>query len=295
VNDNGNTGTLLIIYGTSSYPAILYISTLTSSERLVINGNNKNENFGKYLISKSGSVSGCFDILVCSNIRCYVISCIQYYENSINVDELMLNGKSSYTIEGSVISSIKHKIILSTVNDVNGDGLSDFIVSCHSFFSGSGVVYVIFGTELKNNANVNLDIMDIYMGITITHSGYDVGIGSSISDAGDINGDGVNDIVIGSYAAGAFVVYGGSNISNIDLMNLPVSHGYSITTSVAQTSVDFRVVGNIDVNHDGISDIAIGCPYDDMAERVYVIYGTYNKYRWNVVLEYMTSAQGLVI
>jgi hypothetical protein len=37
---------------------------------------------------------------------------------------------------------------------------------------------------------------------------------------------------------------------------------------------NFRAVRNIDVNHDGISDTAIGCPYNNVAERVYVIYGT---------------------
>jgi hypothetical protein len=137
--------------------------------------------------------------------------------------------------------------------------------------------------------------MDISVGISITHSGSGAGIGSSVSAAGDVNGDGVNDIVIGSYTVEAFVIYGGSNITNMDFMNLDMSRGYSISSSLSQSIVDFRVVGNIDVNHDDISDIAIGCPYDNIAERVYVIYGTYNRYRSNVILEYLPSSQGLVI
>jgi hypothetical protein len=186
-------------------------------------------------------------------------------------------------------------LLLSSIGDVNGDGLSDFAISSSSYFSGRGVVYVIFGTHVNNNINIDLDIMDASVGIIITHSGFGAGIGSSVSVAGDVNGDGVDDIVIGSYAVQAFVIYGGSNITNMDLMNLEISQGYSISSSLSQSIVDFRVVGNIDMNHDGISDVAIGCPYDDMAERVYVIYGTNHRYRSNVILEYMTSAQGLVI
>jgi hypothetical protein len=255
-----------------------------------------NDYFGKYLISKPGSVSGCFDILTCSYSRCYAITCIQSYESSIKVDDLLkIDRKYGFTIQGAVISSMKYTMVLSSTGDVNGDGLSDFAISSSSYFSGRGVVYLIFGTHVNNNMNIDLDTMNISVGIIVTHSGSSAGIGSSVSAAGDVNGDGVNDIVIGSYAVEAFVIYGGSNITNTDLMNLDMSQGYSISSSLSQSIVDFRVVGNIDVNHDGISDIAIGCPYDNIAERVYVIYGTNNRYRSNVILEYMTSAQGLVI
>jgi hypothetical protein len=293
---NQNRGSFSVIYGRSSFPSILYISTLTSNERLLISGSNINDYFGKYLSSKAGSVSGCFDIVACSSSRCYVLTCIQPYETAINVDDLiMLDSKYGYIIQGTVISSMEYEILLSGIGDVNGDGLSDFAISSSRYFSGRGVVYVIFGTHVNNNINIDLDTMDISVGIIITHSQDGAGIGSAVSDARDVNGDGVNDIVIGSYAANAFVIYGGSNIINMDLINLGMSQGYSISSLLSDTIVDFRVVGNIDVNHDGISDIAIGCPYDDMAERVYVIYGSNNKYRSNVILESMTSAQGLLI
>jgi hypothetical protein len=190
---------------------------------------------------------------------------------------------------------MKYTMVLSSIGDVNGDGLSDFAISSSSYFSGRGVVYVIFGTHVNNNINIDLDTMGISVGITITHSGSSAGIGNAVSAAGDVNGDGVNDIVISSYTTKAFVIYGGSSITNMDLMNLDMSQGYSISSSLSQSIVDFRIAGNIDVNHDGISDIAIGCPYDSMAERVYVIYGTNHRYRSNVTLEYMPSAQGLVI
>jgi hypothetical protein len=296
VKYNSNRGAVYVINGRSSFPSKLYISTLTSNERLVISGSNMNDYFGKYLISKSGSVSGCFDILTCSYSRCYVITCIQFYERAINVDDLLkLDSKYGYIIQGSVICSMKYTMLLSSIGDVNGDGLSDFAISSSSYFIGRGVVYVMFGTHVNKNINVDLDAMDISVGIVITHSGSGAGIGSSVSAAGDINGDGVNDIVIGSTTVEAFVIYGGSNITNMDLKSFDMSQGFSISSALSQSIVDFRVVGNIDVNHDGISDIAIGCPYDSVAERVYVIYGTNHRYRSNVILEYMTSAQGLVI
>jgi hypothetical protein len=295
---NGNRGAVYIVYGRSSFSSILYISTLASNERLVICGSKSNEYFGKYLSSKPGSKSGCFDILTCSNSRCYVISCIQSsYESVVNVDDLLkLDSKYGYTIQGTVISDIKNTMVLSSIGDVNGDGLSDFAISSSSYFSGRGVVYVIFGTYVNNNiSSIDLDTLGTSVGIIVTHSRAGAGLGRTLSAVGDVNGDGINDFVIGSYAVEAFVIYGGLKMTNIDLLNLRMNQGYSISISLSQSIVDLRVVGNIDVNHDGISDIAVGCPYDNMAERVYVIFGTNNRYRSNVILASMTSAQGLVI
>jgi hypothetical protein len=292
---NGNRGAVYVIYGRSSFPSILYISTLPSIERLVISGSKINDYFGKYLSWKPGIKSGCCDILTCSSSRCYVIPCIQPVETGINVDDMIFNSMNGYTVQVTLISSMKYTMIISSIGDVNGDGLSDFAMSSSSYFSGRGVVYVIFGTHYNSNVNIDLDAMDTSMGITITHSRSGAGVGSAVSGAGDVNGDGVDDILIGSIAVEAFVIYGDVNMTNIDLKTTPLSQGYSISSSLSRSSVDFRVVGNIDMNHDGISDIAIGCPYDEMVERVYVIFGINNRYRSNVVLEYMTSAQGLVI
>jgi hypothetical protein len=294
VKYNGNRGAVYVIYGRSSFPSILYISSLASNERIIVSGNNINDYFGKYLSAKPGSVSGCFDILVCSSSRCYVISCFQQFDSAINVDDFIgLSSKNGYTVKGSVIASMINTIKLSSIGDVNGDGQFDYAISSSNYFNGRGVVYVLFGSS-NNNIIVDLDTMDKSVGVTISHSVSAAGIGSAVSAAGDMNVDGISDFVIGSYAVETFVIYGRSNLSSIDLVNLEMSHGYSISSSLSRSIVDFRVVGNIDVNHDGISDIAIGCPYD-IAERVYVIYGTRSRYRSNIILEYVTSAQGLVI
>jgi hypothetical protein len=111
-------------------------------------------------------------------------------------------------------------------------------------------------------------------------------VGYSVSNAGDVNGDGVDDIIVGSEQNGgpgpgaAYVIYGKENgiTANIDLSTpLQLSQGFKVTGGASGDYVGYSVSNAGDFNHDGIADIIIGAIGVDPSGRtdagaVYVLY-----------------------
>ena len=86
---------------------------------------------------------------------------------------------------------------------------------------GAGETYVVFGKDTETDgdfaASIDLASLDGTNGFTLTGIDGGDGSGLSVSSAGDVNGDGIDDILIGAYGAdgGAgetYLVYGGTDI-----------------------------------------------------------------------------------
>ena len=166
--------------------------------------------------------------------------------------------------------------------DVNGDGFDDFIIGSPYARFTDGDVYVVFG---KSGGFAGLYLGDLdpdegfrIMGKTGAHD-Y---AGLSVSGAGDVNGDGFADIIIGApYADGggqAFVIFGkASGFGTIDLSNLAASAGFIIQGAAAGDYAGFSVSAAGDFNGDGFDDILVGAPDADnnheLAGEAYVIFG----------------------
>jgi hypothetical protein len=83
---------------------------------------------------------------------------------------------------------------VSNAGDVNGDGLSDVIIgSYRDANSYKGKSFVVFGKT--TGASVNLD--STLSGFTINGE-YNSYSGWSVSGAGDVNGDGFDDLIVGA-------------------------------------------------------------------------------------------------
>lgn len=143
---------------------------------------------------------------------------------------------------------------VSTAGDVNGDGYSDVIVGAYLFDNGQqdeGVAYIFQGSGQAINT---------FPSTTIEGNQMEAHCGESVSAAGDVNGDGYGDVLIGAKwfengqnnEGAVFVHYG----SKTGLVPTP---GATIESNQAEGWLGSAVASAGDVNGDGYSDIIIGC------------------------------------
>jgi hypothetical protein len=157
--------------------------------------------------------------------------------------------------------------------DVNGDGAPDFIVGAPAANNSqldSGSAYVVFGGPHL----ADLDLAKLGTGgfrIDGALQGDDAGL--SVAAAGDVNGDGLDDVIVGepgaasqgrSSAGAAFVVYGRNAVDagNVDLARIGArrSDGFRIDGAAAGDQAGKAVAGAGDVNGDGLDDVIVGAP-----------------------------------
>ena len=176
---------------------------------------------------------------------------------------------------------------VASAGDINGDGFDDIIIGAARRLANQGIVYVIYGGKKSSMRNINLAVDTLIPSSTgFFIKGKLVGgyFGNSARSAGDINGDGFDDIIVGAYGENGFqgsvyVVYGGPkpSMKNIDLgtdiLN-PALTGFKITGGVSGDRCGYSVDTAGDVNNDGFDDILIGAPNrNSMRGTAYIIYG----------------------
>ena len=153
--------------------------------------------------------------------------------------------------------------------DVNGDGLADVIVGAEGAGNNarfaSGSAYVVFGKTSTTTVDLS-SLGEQGFRIDGAASGDEAGI--SVAGAGDVNGDGYPDVIVGAFSAGnnarpasgsAYVVFGTVSASTVDLAALG-GQGFRIDGGNAGDEAGTSVAGAGDMNGDGRSDVIVGAP-----------------------------------
>ena len=136
---------------------------------------------------------------------------------------------------------------VSKAGDVNHDGYDDVVVGAFGVNSRAGRAYVYQGSASGLASTTALTLSGETVGD---------GLGGSVSAAGDVNGDGYDDVLIGApYASsytGRVYLYEGS------ATGLSTAPGATVFGEATRNYFGVRLSGAGDVNHDGYDDILIG-------------------------------------
>jgi hypothetical protein len=159
---------------------------------------------------------------------------------------------------------------LSSVGDLNGDSYDDLIIGAPGNDLGgldAGAVYIFYGNTTMNMADINATDADIIITGSFSYDRF----GWDVANVGDVDGDNVDDIIVGAPGAlnnqGRAYVFSGATIASKTASEADIIlNGTLGTAELFGHSVD----GAGDMNGDNYDDIIVGAPGSD---RAYIFLG----------------------
>jgi FG-GAP repeat/RTX calcium-binding nonapeptide repeat (4 copies) len=303
-NGNNYAGESYVVFGKSGgFSASLNLSSLDGSNGFVLNGIDASD-FSGLFVSSAGDVNGDgFDDLIIGAQGADLNGNFSVGESYVvfgksggfaaNLNLSALDGSNGFVLTGIDQFDFSGRSV-SSAGDVNGDGFDDLIIGASDADpnrnSSAGESYVVFGKSGGFAANLNLSALDGINGFVLNGIDAVDQSGRSVSSAGDVNGDGFDDLIIGalyadpngnSSAGESYVVFGksGGFAANLNLSALDGINGFVLNGIDAGDESGRSVSSAGDVNGDGFDDLIIGA-YDadpngnDRAGESYVVFGS---------------------
>jgi hypothetical protein len=213
----------------------------------------------------------------------------------------VLSGIDPYDYSGRSVSA---------AGDINGDGIGDLIVGAERADPGNrfyaGESYVVFGSAQGFPAQFPLAMLfpsgggNGSRGFVLTGIAEDDHAGAAVSAAGDINADGIDDLIVGAYSADpggraeageSYVVFGSRQAfpAVIELASLEPENGGDGSKGFVIAGVDdgdysgFAVSAGGDLNGDGVDDLIIGAVFAERGDlyysgESYIVFGSSQRF-----------------
>lgn len=191
---------------------------------------------------------------------------------------------------------------VSAGRDVNGDGVDDMLIGAAkadptvggAARTDAGAVFVVYGTDATSYQDLALATLDATQGYRLVGAAAGDAAGHAVANIGDINGDGVGDMLIGapgtdpggrSDAGTAYVLFGKAGGPGLEsLGDVDGLAGFALDGAAAGDGAGHAVARAGDINGDKIPDYIVGAPYADVtaagggtladAGATYVVFGT---------------------
>ncbi len=213
-------------------------------------------------------------------------------ENGVQGDLAALDGSDGLRVPGIDRFEQSGRAV-AVLGDIDGDGFDDLAIGAPDADPGgrenAGAVYVILGGDEPLPASLDPAGLDGDTGFIIAGADPFDFAGFAVSGAGDVNGDGFDDMLIGAYArdtaggeaaGAAYLVFGSEDgySDGLDLGDLDGTNGFAMFGLSPMSGTGRAVAAAGDVNGDGFDDFVVGARYADPeglggAGEAYLIYG----------------------
>jgi len=290
-----HAGEAYVVFGRATYPAELEVAALDGSDGFGMKGIHLDGDLGAS-VANAGDVNrdGIDDLLIGANHaspegktesgESYLIFGSRRPFPAL-LDLTTLDGRNGFAMRGANI--LDHSgYSVSSAGDFNDDGYDDMLIGAFAANPGgrilAGETYLVFGARKPFPAVIDLGTLDGRNGFVLRGASPFSASGGSISEAGDVNHDGVDDIIVGAPFANAFsgeayVVYGKRDRARrfpaaIELSSLDGTDGFVLKGVNAGELTGFVNEAG-DINADGVDDMLIGVAGSQPHGRAYAVYG----------------------
>jgi FG-GAP repeat len=282
-------GTTFVIFGGAAFTGGISLSSLSGSAGFQIHGEPAHPASG-FDVSGAGDINGdgLDDLIVAAHSPAGAATSAYLVfgqsgprQNPVNLGTL--DGTEGFQVTGLFFDSESGRSV-SGAGDLNADGYGDLVLVSSDLSNSRGVAstvstaYVLFGQAEAFQASLAVSEID---GLTVKLPTHGTVLSSSVDSAGDVNGDGIGDLLVGmsfldkgESLTETHVIFGTEDglPKVIDLAHSSMNGGNGFTIGGKSTdAVPFTASAAGDVNGDGFADIVVGSACSP--GEAFVVYG----------------------